>query len=263
MKRFLVAACCAALLAATAHAALDATLLQNVTLLPVTSAPVERKEAELLAGQNFTTNATVTGGGYAASGYFGKGQIVLTFSGNDDAAYTNVATIAQGPSAESLTNTIATVAHGGDALGVTIYEIDFDALTQSHWGVTFAAATDNSKAYRFGADLIYDGVPTAGATITGSAVDRTALTGTAAIHVNVGAGKAGASTFATSVQIQHANASTGVWVNVTGATATVSGASGGAAVIPYDATSGLKYLRAVLVQTNDVADVNAVITSYK
>jgi hypothetical protein len=263
MKTIIMAALIAVYIG-TAQAAQDASaLLQNSVILAPTGTQPERLTAALVASQAFTTNATATSGGKAASGYFGKGNVLLTFSGNADAAYTNVATIAQGPSAGSLTNTITTIAHGGDTIAIESYEIDFDALTQAYWGVTFAAETDNAAAYRFAADVIYDGVPSAAQTITSDAYDKMPLTGIANVVVTVGTPKKGATNFVATVQLQSASTSGGSYTNVTGALATITGASGGSDTIAWDTTGGKRYIKAVYTTTNDVADVAITVNSFK
>jgi len=169
----------------------------------------------------------------------------------------------QGPSAVALTNVVATIAHGGNAIALRTYEIDFSTLTQSHWGVSFAGETDNAAAYRFAAKAVTRSIPSAAQTVTGSAVDKMPFTGTANIVVSVGPGKEGSSTFATTVRIQSADTSNGSYTNVAGMATTITGASGGIATIPYDTTGGKRYIRAVATTTNDVAPLSVIINSFK
>ncbi len=63
MKKIVIMAGLVMLAAGWVHAALDATMLQSAQLLSVQEPGTDRTETELVAAQNFTTNATVTSTG--------------------------------------------------------------------------------------------------------------------------------------------------------------------------------------------------------
>ena len=96
--------------------------------------------------------------------------------------------------------------------------------------------------------------------LNGAAVDKMPFTGVGAIVISVGTPGTNEG-FSVTFQVQHAPNSTGTFVNVTGKTATRTTA--GVSVIPYDFTSGDRYLRLVATTTNDVAPIAATINSYK
>ncbi len=244
-------------------AALDASLLQNEAAVPSTAAPASIDSEALIALVEYTTNTVTASALKNTADYFGKGQIVITVSGNADAAYTNDVVLFEG--AVTATNEVATLkAHTGNTRNMTVYDIDFDAdLSLAKWQVKSTAETDNAAAYQVGVTLIKRSVPSAAQTVTGSAVDKMPFTGVGNIVVNVGVPEKASATYSATVQIQHAAASTGTWSNVSGRTTTITGATGGVGTIPYDFTSGNRYIRAVVTSTNDVAPVGVTINSHK
>lgn len=262
MRKMLIL-CVAALMAGSGFAALDTVLLYHDAFLPAQAVAAEMDDDAIVPSATFTTNA-VWGAGVAKSGYKGIGIVTLVQAGNADAAYTNVAVIAQGPDAATLTNVIATVAHGENTLKTTAVEVDFDALTQAYWGVTFTAETDNAAAYSVSANVVSLKTPDGVTTNTGSYVDTINYKGTGCIVVSLGAGIQGSTSYTGTVYIQSAATSGGEYANVAGKTATITGTDSGAVtVIPWEFGKGNRYLRAVFTTENDVGPVSATIHSFK
>jgi hypothetical protein len=262
MRHFTIAAI-VAVLATSAFGALDmSTETHDVALTARRTEPTDAT-ATLVASQSFTTNATVASTGVAKASYSGIVRIVCAFAGNADAAYTNVATILQGPSADVLTNAIATLSHGGDATAVKVYSLDVSTLTQAYFGVSFSGVTDNAAAYKFSASSLYDTVPAAGQTELGAVVDTIDYKGTGLIFVNVGPPDNAASTFAASAVVKSSATSGGSYTAVSGTTGTASGASGGSIEIPYEFGKGNRYIKVEVTTTNGVAPFAASIHSFK
>jgi hypothetical protein len=265
MKKITMITVAALAFSGMVYAALDASLLQNAVMLAPQATQAEQTETAMVAPTNITESATVTGTIRTNADYYGKGTIVLAFNGNDDAAYSNKAYLVTGTNSTLAGTVVATEIgdHDSNAIDIQTAEIDLDALAGTHFAVRFIAVTDNSKAVRFASDLIHGVVPTAAQVINSAAVDKMPFTGVANVVVSVAPPIKGATNYTAAVQIQHATASTGTWANVTGRTATVTGASGGIATIPYDMTGGNRYLRAVVTTTNDVGAVGITINSFK
>jgi hypothetical protein len=265
MKKITLITIAALVFVGVAYAALDATLLQNAVMLAPQATQSEHEQTELFAATNRTTSLTATGTVKANADFYGKGTIVLVFSGNDDVAYSNQAFLVTGTNAALSGTTVETLIgeHDDDDLDIQAVEVNLDTLAGTHFAVKFVSVTDNSEPMRFGADLVHGKIPTALQTINSPAVDKMPFTGVANIVVAVAPPVKGATNYTAAVQIQHATASTGTWSNVTGRTATVTGASGGIATIPYDMTGGNRYLRAVVTTTNDVGAVSITVNSFK
>jgi hypothetical protein len=265
MKKITLITIAAGAVAGAVYAALDASLLQNAVMLSPQATQSDHTETAMVAPTNITESATVTGTIRANADYYGKGTIVLAFNGNNDAAYSNKAYLVTGTNSTLAGTVVATEIgdHDSNAIDIQTAQVDLDELAGTHFAVRFVAVTDNSAAVRFASDLVHGSVPSALQTINSPAVDKMPFTGVANVVVAVAAPAKGATNYTASVQIQHAPASTGTWANVTGRTATVTGASGGIATIPYDMTSGNRYLRAVVTTTNDVGAVGITINSFK
>jgi len=245
------------------HAALDATLLKSELMLRGAPAST-RTELAIIAPVAYTTNAATTVV-KAIGEYYGKGELVIAASGNADPAYTNIFTVVSGTNATltGTTTTLATYTHAANDTSVKALEIDFDAVTGTHWGVLQVGETGNDSNYAFSVTLYHDAIGTAAISVTGDAVDTMPYQGTAAIVVEYGAVKKGADGFSGTVQIQSATARDGSYTNVTGLSTTFTNTAGGSAVIPYDTTGGKRYLKAVYTTTNDVTDISVWINGYK
>ena len=264
MKKVLIALT-VSLFAAAAFAAFDASQLQNATVLAARGRPDVFASKALVTFAAFTTNSSNVSTLQTTADYYGKAQLVIVFSGNADAAYTNDVAIKQG--AATATNTVATFGHTGNTRSIQVYELDFtNNVTLAKWAVEYEAVTDNAAAYSVGVHLIYpDGATpaTAGKTVHGPAVDKMPFAGTAGIVVSLGSAERGATNFTGTVTIQDSTDGSTGWTNVTGASTAIVGASGGIATIPYDMTRGKRYIRAVLNTTNDVGAASIIINSYK
>lgn len=265
MKKILIGIAALCAMAGVAYAALDAyARLQNVVMLTPQETSATRTETAVVAASSYTTNWSVQSAIYTTSLFYGKADLVASFNGNDDAAYTNALFLLTSTNA-AMTHVVTTQQVFGveaDEISVATSEIDFSDLS-TYWAVRFVGETDNAKAARFSAKLIHSSVPSETQTITGSAVDKMPFTGTANIIVSVAPPAKGATDFAATVQIQSANATTGAWANVSGMSTTITGASGGIGNIMYDTTGGKKYIRAVYTTTNDTAAASVIVNSFK
>ena len=243
--------------------ALDATLLQSELMLDGATAST-RTELALIAPVAYTTNSATTVV-KAMTGYYGKGELVIAVSGNSDAAYSNYFAVVSATNATltGATTTLATFAHVANNTAVKSLEVDFDLITGTHWALVQIGTTDNAASTSFAATLYHDAVPAVVTPLTGDAVDKMPYQGVAAIVIDYGATKKGAAGFSGTVQIQSSATSGGTYSNVTALATTFTNTVGGSVVLPYDTTSGKRYLKAVYTATNDVTDVTVWLNGYK
>jgi hypothetical protein len=114
-----------------------------------------------------------------------------------------------------------------------------------------------------GAVLVRDKARAAAQVVTGPTVDTINYKGAGVIAVQIGSPVLGATNYVGTAAIQSSADGSTSWANVSGKTATVTGATGGRTAIPWEFGAGNRYLRATFTTTNDVSSVSATLHSFK
>jgi len=258
-----------AILSATSLFAADANLMKYVEILPAQAPTFEKTDVLLLGPVGNTNGASTAGSAINVSAYEGYGLIVMGQGARSGASHTSTVSVAYGFDSSPVTALTAATQTTATAK-FTSYEFDFDTLQGTNAALylkaTFANVAGDANQMVGDAVLIVDAARSGSQTITGSAVDVSAYKGNAAFEFHCGSPINEATAFTNVVTIQHsANGSTG-WATVTNLAGTAlvvtdTGATGQTTTIPCDMSRLHKYVRALSVQTGDVAPVGVTLVA--
>jgi hypothetical protein len=94
---------------------------------------------------------------------------------------------------------------------------------------------------------------------TFDAVDKMPFNGVAGVVVVLGANTGAVA----NVKLQSSPTGTNGWVDIAGASTSVTGTNGVVKTIPYDTTGGNKYIRVSVTNATAVAPITVILNSYK